>query len=561
MAYCIPKIQAAKFIKYLREGKITPDKLVAMSSEERRNLFSEIVGKDDAKEMNAALESKLILKDQKRGMVTWLKGVTGLTEPARKDIASKIEKLGEVLTPENERAFLEDLASKRLGADVSIDEAKHVVDLTKKIRDAKESGGDHGHPTVELRNYVSDLKHKSNPTILQRIKKLDVGGIASEIAGSAKGINASLDNSAIFRQGWKTLFTNPIIWQKNARQSFVDLVRQFTGKKVIDEVQAQIINRPNYPLMEKAKLDVGTKEEQFPSHLPAKIPILGRVYKASEAAYTGFVYRTRADVFDKMIDIAKKNGVELDKEQLESIGRLVNSLTGRGNLGKLERSAGTVNNFFFSPRFLKSNIDFLTGHQLGRLVGDKETKFVQLRAAENLAKAVAGTAAILTIANFIAPGSVELDPRSSNFGKIKIGKTTFDVSGGMGSILTLAGRLVPTKHNGKWGFWSKSSRTGKLNQLNSGKYGAQSVADVLKDFAEGKLSPAASVIRDFWLEGKDFYGNKPTILGEIGNLFTPLPAKNTTQLYESKESTAVKLAGVILDGLGISVNAPNPPKK
>lgn len=556
MAYCIPKPLATKFIKYLREGKITPDKLVAMSSEERRNLFSEIVGKDDAKEMNAALESKLILKDQKRGMVTWLKGVTGLTEPARKDIASKIEKLGDVLTPENERAFLEDLASKRLGADVSLDEAKHIVDLTKKIRDAKESGGDHGHPTVELRNYVSDLKHASQPSVLQKIKSLDVGGLASGIAGSAKGINASLDNSALFRQGWKTLFTNPIIWQKNARKSFVDLVRQFGGKKVIDEVQAQIINRPNYPLMEKAKLDVGTKEEQFPTHLPAKIPLLGRVYKASEAAYTGFVYRTRADVFDKLVKIAQENGVDLkDKEQLESIGKLVNSLTGRGHLGKLERAASTVNNFFFSPRFLKSNIDFLTAHQLQKDV----SPFVRKQAAQNLAKAVAGTAAILTIANFLSPGSVELDPRSPNFGKIKVGKTTFDVSGGMASVLTLAARLVPTRHNGKWGFFSKSGNTGKVNELNSGKYGSQTVADVLQGFAEGKLSPAASIFRDIWLEGRDYNGNKPTVLGEIGNLFTPLPIQNAMQLYQAKDAPV--LAGIIADMLGVSVNAPNPPRK
>lgn len=554
--YCIPRPLAKKFIKYLREGKITPDKLVAMSSEERRNLFSEIVGPEDAKEMNAALESKLILKDQKRGMVTWLKGVTGLKEPARKDIASKIEKLGEVLTPENERAFLEDLASKRLGADVSLDEAKHIVDLTKQIRDAKESGGDHGHPTVELRNYVSDLKHAAQPSVLQRIKKLDIGGLASGIAGSAKGINASLDNSAIFRQGWKTLFTNPIIWQKNARQSFVDLVRQFGGKKVIDEVQAGIINRPNYPLMEKAKLDVGTKEEQFPTHLPAKIPILGRVYKASEAAYTGFVYRMRADIFDKMVQIAKDTGADInDKGELESIGKFVNSLTGRGHLGKLERAASTVNNFFFSPRFLKSNIDFLTAHQFQKGV----SPLVRKQAAQNLGKAVLGTAAILTIANFISPGSVELDPRSPNLGKIKVGKTTFDVSGGMGSILTLAARLVPTRHNGKWGFFSKSGNTGKVNELNSGKYGSQTVADVLQGFAEGKLSPAASVFRDIWLEGRDYNGNKPTVLGESRNLFTPLPIQNATQLYQAKDAPV--LAGIIADALGVSVNAPNPPRK
>ena len=554
MGYCIPKPNAQKFVKYLREGKITPENLTSMSSEERRALFSEIVGDAEAKEMNAALESKLILKDQKRGMVTWLKQVTGLTKESRRDLMAKIGKLDKVLEPATERAFLEDLASKRLGADISIEEARKIAELAKSVTDTKaemDSGGDrmaYGRADVALANYVADLKNSNHPNFIQRIKNLDIGGAASEIAGTAKGLNASLDNSAIFRQGWKTLFTNPIIWMKNAKQSFVDLVRRFGGKHVIDEVNAEIHSRPTYGLMKKAKLDVGTTEEQFPTHLPAKIPILGRFYKASEAAYTGFVYRTRADVFDKYIKIAETSGIELDKEQLLSIGKLVNSLTGRGDLGRAERVASVVNNVFFSPRFLKSNIDFLTAHQLQGGV----TPFVRKQAALNLLKVVVGTASVLAIADAIAPGSVEIDPRSSNFGKIKVGSTTFDVSGGMASVITLAARMLTMS--------SKSAISGKVSKLNSGKYGSQTVADVLKNFAEGKLSPAAGILRDIFLEGHDFNGNQPTILNELNNLFTPLPIKNAIQLWKSKDGKNLDLvlAGIIADALGVSVNTLTP---
>ena len=101
MAYCVPRPLANKFKEYLKSGKITPDKLVSMSSAERRELFSEIVGVEDAKEMNAALESKLILKDQQRGMITWLKQTAGLTPEARRDMISRIEKMDSVLQPEN----------------------------------------------------------------------------------------------------------------------------------------------------------------------------------------------------------------------------------------------------------------------------------------------------------------------------------------------------------------------------------------------------------------------------------------------------------------------------
>lgn len=561
MAYCIPKKQASVFLKYLQEGKITPEKLSDMSPDERRSLFSEIVGNEDAKEMNAALESKLILKDQKRGMVTWLKQTAGLTEPRRRDLISTVEKLDEVLTPVSKQKYLGDLVSKRLGADVSFEEAKKISELAKAVRDAKaikDSGGDrliYGRADVALNNYVADLKNANRPTILENLKS--PSKILNEVAGTAKGLNASLDNSAIFRQGWKTLFTNPKIWLNNSRKSFVDLVRRFGGKHVIDEVNAEIHSRDTFPLMQKAKLDVGTTEEQFPTHLPSKIPIIGRFYTASEAAYTGFVYRMRADIFDKYIKIAETAGIDIrDKGELESIGKLVNSLTGRGHLGAAEKVAGTVNNVFFSPRFLKSNIDFLTLHAFDKDFGTinpikyKEWNFSRKASAENLVKVIAGTASVLAIASIIKPGSVELDPRSSNFGKIKIGNTTFDVSGGMASILTLAARLLTLS--------SKSALTGKVNKLNSGKYGAQTGTDVIVNFTEGKLSPAAGIMRDI-LKGEDYNGNKPTFLNEANNLFTPLPVKNFIQLSQAKNAPV--LAGIIADSLGVSVNTIQPYKK
>jgi hypothetical protein len=274
------------------------------------------------------------------------------------------------------------------------------------------------------------------------------------------------------------------------------------------------------------------------------------MYKASEAAYTGMVYRMRADVFDKYLTIAKTAGVDItDKVQLESIGKLVNSLTGRGTLSKFglsDKGGNTINNLFFSPRFLSSNIDFLTAHQLQKGV----TPFVRKTAAMNLLKVIAGSASVLAIANALMPGSVETDPRSSNFGKIRINGTTFDVSGGMGSILVLAAKLA-TKS-------SKSSTTNKVTPLDSGKFGAQSSVDVLVSFAEGKLSPIASLGKDL-LTGRDFYGNKITPQGEANNLLTPLPITNTVQLYQAKNAPI--LAGIIADMLGISVNPPNPPKK
>lgn len=561
---CLPKFAADAFRAKLKDGSIDPTKLTDMTSEERRNFFAGIVGKENAKSVNSLFESKLLLKNQQQGIINWAKKLTGITPETRRDILSKVDRLTEVLQPAEQKAFLEDLAEQRLGTHVSTEEASKVAQLAKAVNDAKtamESAprrqpgqsatpqeGAYGKAKVEFGNYVSDLKNSNRPGVVERLKNNPVG-LAGELPGLSKGLKASLDNSAIFRQGWKTLFTHPTTWAKNAAQSFVDLTRQFGGKAVMDEVQADILSRPTYDLMQKAKLDVGTTEEQFPTHLAEKVPVLGRLYKASEAAYTGFVYRQRADIFDKYLQIAKTAGVDItDKTQLESIGKLVNSLMGRGHLGATgEKAASAVNNIFFSPRFLKSNLDFLTAHQLQKGV----TPFVRKQAATNLVKVIAGTATILGIANAVKPGSVDLDPRSSNFGKIKVGKTTFDVSGGMGSILTLAARELTQS--------SKSALTNKITPLNSGKYGAQTGADVLVNFGEGKLSPIASVVRDI-LKGQDFNYNKPTVLGEANNLLTPLPVTNAISLFQSPDG-ANPLAGILADSLGISVNTLSKPKK
>ena len=178
----------------------------------------------------------------------------------------------------------------------------------------------------------------------------------------------------------------------------------------MDFVDADIVSRQNAlnGLYKRMKLDVlGVTEEAFPGIAQEKIPGIGRLFKASDVAYTAFLQRTRADLADKYLDYAVKAGVDItDKKQIESIGKLVNSLTSRGDLGRLEGSARVLNNVFFSPRLVKANMDILTAHQFQRGV----TPFVRKRAALNLLKMAASVGAVLTVANEVRPGSVEWDP-------------------------------------------------------------------------------------------------------------------------------------------------------
>lgn len=552
--FCLPPDLTKKFLKGLKDGEIDPGKMAGMSSEQRRAYLTDFVGERNAKAVNALFESKLLLKDQQRGIINWAKTVGGLKESVRRDIVAKVEKLDSVLSEKDEQAFLEDLAEQRLGVNLSIEEANKIAELSKDLAAKKEGKTDenrldYGRAKVKFMNYINDLKQETNRMTFKERVQNPIASV-SELAGTAKSLKASLDNSAIFRQGWKTLMTNPGIWWKNTLQSFKNLVQSFGGKAVIDELNADIVSRPNYELMQKAKLAVGTIEETFPTHLPEKIPGVKKFYKASEDAFTAFVHKIRADVFDRYIEMAKNSGVDLtDPAELRAIGKLVNSLTGRGNLGSLEPAANVINNVFFSPRALKSHIDTLLLHPL--LKSGTGSSFARKQAAINLVKIIAGTAGVLATASVLKPGSVEKDPRSADFGKIKIGHTRFDMTGGMSSVVTLAARLLSQS--------TKASTSGKITKLNSGKFGAQSGTDVVYNFFENKLSPISSVVKDM-LEGHDFDGNKPTILGEANNLLTPLPITNYIELKNDPKS-APKLLAIIADALGISTNTYGATKK
>jgi hypothetical protein len=433
---------------------------------------------------------------------------------------------------------------------VSDEEAQKVVELSDRVSQGKqslESGGDrleYGRAWVDFHEYVNDLKFRATKqTFREAIRQ--PGTLAVKAAGVSKAIKAAFDNSYIFRQGLKAAMrpaTNKI-WRDNAIKSFGWAWKQFGGKHVMREIMADIVSRPNYinGKATKAKLSFGNPEEPFPSALPESIPFFGKVYKASETAYAGQAYKTRMDIFDKMMEIGEKSNINLsDEKQLQSIGRLVNSMTGRGHIGKLEKNAELVNNVFFSLRYLKSNIDLLT-----MPVNPKETPFVRKQAAINLLSAAMGTAAILAIAKILKPDSVELDSRSSDFGKIKIVNTRFDVTGGASSLVVLASRLLQNS--------TKSATTGKINELGTDKFGSMTRKDVVYNFFEGKFSPIMGVATDLLNSRDKFTREKPTVWGTIKNLTFPMPVQNAEELLKDPKS-APFLIGIISDSLGIGTN-------
>ena len=542
-----------------------------MTSRERHQYLAGVLGDANARSVNILFESKLLLKNQRLGILNWAKKIVGLKPEVLRDMVSKVNRMTKVLEPKELDAFLEDLASQKLGFDVTFNEAAKISQLAKDVVEKKtkipESSParsserlEYGLSLTMFKEYVGKLK-LGEKTFIEAFKNYIAHPFRTleELAGVTKSLLSTLDNSFFGRQGIKTLYTSPTIWGRNFIKSWTDIGKEFKGQNAMIPIKADIYSRPNAinGKYERMKLDIGLGgEEAFPSSLPGKIPLLGRIFKAAESAFNGAALRMRADLADRWIKIAEEQGVNmLDKTEALSGGQVVNSLTGRGKISMFTPSGQKfVNASIFSIKFLKSQFDVLTQPFNRNL-----SPFARKQAATNLLKIVGSVAAINTIANLLTPGSAEKDPRSSGFLRIKIGGTRIDTTGGLASVLTVASRLTPTIHNGKWGFWSKNPVTGQFTDLTSGKYGQSTALDILENFWEGKLSPLAGLFRDVW-KGTNYEREKVTIQNAITNLVTPLSIQNFQQIMDSPDSDKILML-MIMEGLGFSTVTYKPKPK
>ncbi len=598
MAWCLTKLQQDKFKKALTDGTIDPFKMADMSSEQRRTVFETITDTENAIKINSLYESKLDLKFKEQGFITWAKRAVGLNPEVRRDISARIDRLRElgVLDPKTLKSFKEDLARTRLGFSISFEQAKTINDMSQEVAEPKKTwievinknpkwsedsdsarkerwadprGMKYGLKARALENYVNGIKEneiKKNVDFKEEPVRATVNVIKKSpvfLNNLFKSFMATLDNSFWGRQGIKLLLGDKkqkAIWTKNFGKSLSDIKAELVAEDIdgfdpMDFIMAEIYSRPN-SLNGKYKAggyQLGVvHEETIPTSLPERIPGFGRIFKAAETAFSGGALRTRADLADMYISKMESQGLNtLNPDQARGAGHLVGSLTGRGSLGKATPLAGELNLIFWSVRFLKSNIDTLTAHQFD----PQATPFSKKEARRNLVNIVSQVVGILAIANILNPDLVDEDPRSINFGKVKIGGKWTDITGGMGALVrlaaTMAQAVIPTTREGVSGMWVKSS-TGKWSNLTAGKFGGRDGFDVLMDsLFTNKMSPFASIVRDK-LRGEMFGGEPFNIVKSITNSTTPISIQTIADVWD--EGAWVVLGVMISEFVGLSVS-------
>lgn len=261
-----------------------------------------------------------------------------------------------------------------------------------------------------------------------------------------RGMMASVDFSAPLRQGIG------LIHKKEFWKALPDMFKAWSTEQGFREIQTEIANRPAFrktigadgkvqaSFAEKSGLsltdltDLSKREEAIMSTWAEKVPLVRR----SNRAYTAFLNKLRADTFDSLISSTKSFGVDT-KTNLplaRSLAEFVNVATGRGNLGSLERAAVPLNTLLFSPRLMAARLKMLDPRFY--LMGPKP---VRMEAIKSLF-AIAAAGNIVTQLGKLAGGSVENDPNSSDFGKLRIGNTRVDPYAGFQQYIVAANRLI-----------------------------------------------------------------------------------------------------------------------
>lgn len=339
--------------------------------------------------------------------------------------------------------------------------------------------------------------------------------IATEVLNIPRSIITSFDMSAPLRQGVLFTLTKP----KIALSAFKQMFKQTFSPENFDDWFKSLKVDPDYKLMKNSKLYISEpgklagglaeKEERFMTNLAQKIPFVGAIVRASERAFTSYLNKLRVDVFKSISKKFIKEGADIENnpEVFESLANFINNATGRGDLGKLGRSSQILNNIFFSPRLIASRANMLNPAWYL-----KQTPQVRKEAVKSFAEFVGIGATILALAK-ASGAKVETDPRSSDFGKIRVGNTRWDIWGGFQQWVRVFSQMVSGER--------KTTTDRRIIELSKKKYPFETRKDVAERFLAGKLSPASRLVYEL-LQGQKAFGEPLTLKGEAIENAIPL---------------------------------------
>jgi hypothetical protein len=333
--------------------------------------------------------------------------------------------------------------------------------------------------------------------------------IVVEVSNTPRALLATADFSAPLRQAAVATVAYPDIAAKAANEMMV----QWASSEKAEQWMDDLMESPGYKLMQDSGLYVANirsaklsaKEEDFATNLASKIPGAGKLVDASERAYVAYLNKMRVDIFNQGVELLQNDGYSFatNPKAYKTLANYVNAITGRGSLGggALEKAGPALNVLMFSPRLLASRVRLLTMLADPRIY-KKENRVVRNMYLKDMSRFVGFGLTVLALAA-AAGAEVEDDPRSTDFGKIKVGDTRWDIWGGFQQPIRAFVQATTEER--------KSTTTGKIVKLDGSGYGGETGGDVILRFFRGKLAPVPAFLVNAYT-GKDVMG-RPFELG------------------------------------------------
>ncbi len=395
---------------------------------------------------------------------------------------------------------------------------------------------------------------------------------ALSVLNIPRAMQSTLDASFGLRQGLVSAFYDPKNWWKNYSHSF-SYLNKYTGsgEEGYQALMKDVHADPNFERFQVGGLavtdlerEVGLREEPFQSNLAEKMTIKGHgpgnAIRGSGRAFTGAAVGTRRAVANNLLELAHSKGYNIDDEKtLKDIMSFVNAITGYGNLpGKvLKESAPLLNALFFSPHLLGSRIQMLGQPFNMALLRRNPLLYRQYLKAN--AKTFGTLGLILASVRKFVPGAkVNMNPRSSDFGKIKVGDHRIDLGGGFNQIFHQIGMQVTGE--------KISTTTGELTSLTSGQYGKSTRQDEFMNFLIGKEAPSPGILTDFMSnKNPNHFGQPFNWADEAKSKLVPLSFQDASGAFSDPGHMNKWLAGLLAyagsgSGVGIQTYGPAKPK-
>jgi len=354
-----------------------------------------------------------------------------------------------------------------------------------------------------------------------------------ELWNVPRALKATGELSHSLRQG--AFFVN---FPKEYGRSFMVQFQALKGPEARAALYNEIMSHPKYDLAKRAGVDftiprvargiVGREEPWAGSRMARKIPVVGKIVEWSDEAYTAMANKLRAEMFYRYADAWE--GLNLGMGEYRKLGSMINVLSGRASLGKFNRAALILNGVFFAPRFNLGRILTL-GMPLNPQFWNRRLSGLMAR---SIVAYTAEVVALLSLAKFTGVADVELDPRSSDFGKFRIGKTRIDPWGGLQQVVRYCAQGI----------------TGQAKTIGTGKIRDVDVAETFLRFGESKLHPSVGGLLAA-KRGKTYVGEELTALKAIRNTFLPMFYDDVWDAIEEYKVSGFPLVAPGFFGVGV----------